>query len=208
MSRGGWVGLTGIILYCIMGSKRKVLSLAITTGLALAVVMFAPAQYWTEVNSISDTNEATARTRINYWKAGVSMFVDNPIIGVGAGNGPVRMSEYVHGFRDNATQWGRTFHGTFPQVMAELGGLGLGLYLILIIYATSLLVKIRKRAFTDNDVIVQIISSAIIGSIIGYILTATFLSTAYYPHLWTLFVLTFILYFLPNEGKSELPNFK
>jgi probable O-glycosylation ligase (exosortase A-associated) len=208
MSRGGWVGLMGIILYCIMGSKRKIRSLAITVGLALAVFLFAPPEYWTEVNSISDTSEGTARARINYWKAGVAMFVDNPIIGVGAGNGPVRMSEYVHGFRDNATQWGRTFHGTFPQVMAELGGLGLSLYLIMIIYALSLLVRIRKRSYTDKDDTVHIISSAIIGSIIGYILTATFISTAYYPHLWTLFVLTLILYFMPKERANELPFVK
>lgn len=203
MSRGGWVGLMAIIFYCIIKSKRKVRSLVITGALAAAIVLFAPAEYWQEVQSISDTNEATAQSRFNYWKAGVRMFLDNPLIGVGAGNGPIRMPEYVQGFRDSATQWGRTFHGTLPQVLGELGGLGFGLYIIMIIYALRLLAYIGKLPFIENSETLHVASSGAAVSIVGYMVTATFLSTAYYPQLWTLFAFTIILKYLSQNRVTE-----
>lgn len=208
MSRGGWVGLIAIIFICIMKSRRKFLSFVIVGALGLMVFLFAPSDYWSEVKSISDTSEATARSRINYWKAGVSMMIDNPLIGVGAGNGPVRMPEYVHGFRDSNTQWGRTFHGTLPQVMAELGGLGITLYLIMVYFALRILHKLGKQTQNRNDEGINTIANAIFTAIIGYIVTATFLSTAYYPQLWSLYSFTIILYgiYTNMHNKAEIPD--
>lgn len=194
MSRGGWVGLMAIIIICILKSKRKLLSFGIVISLAVVVYAFAPSSYWSEVGSISNTNEATARSRINYWKAGVAMMVDNPLVGVGAGNGMVRMPEYVRGFRDNRTQWGRTFHGTLPQVMGELGVTGILLYLFMFGYALKILNTLDKETRYGDQERINTIAKAIFTSLIGYIVTATFLSTAYYPQLWTLYTFTLILY--------------
>jgi probable O-glycosylation ligase (exosortase A-associated) len=203
MSRGGWVGMMAIVFFCIMKSKRKFLSFSIVAVFAVLVVLFAPSDYWSEVKSISNTDEATARSRINYWKAGVAMMVDNPIIGVGAGNGPIRMPEYVHGFRDSNTQWGRTFHGTLPQVMGELGGLGIILYLTMVFFALKILHNIGRGTMDGKDEGINAIANALFASIIGYVITATFLSTAYYPQLWTLFTFTFILYGIYNNMHSK-----
>jgi putative inorganic carbon (hco3(-)) transporter len=201
-SRGGWVGLAMVILFCIIRSKRKLLSLAIISLLLMAGVMFAPPDFWQQVESISDTNEATAQTRLHYWGAAARMLIANPIVGVGAGNGPLRMPEYVQGFRSSATQWGRTFHGTIPQVMAELGLLGIGLYLIMVIYALRVLLKVKKRSLYDHDEQLGATADGLTGAMVGYLACATFLSTAYYPQLWTLFVLIIILKYIPGKDES------
>jgi probable O-glycosylation ligase (exosortase A-associated) len=203
-SRGGWIGLAVVIGYCIARSKRKFISLGIVAILILVIFTFAPPDFIYQVRSISDTSEGTAQTRINYWKAAVSMFVDNPIIGVGAGNGPIRMPEYVQGFRSSATQWGRTFHGTLPQVLAELGTLGIVLYILMVIYALRTILGVRRKAVLEDDESMITLADGLIGAIIGYLVSATFLSTAYYPQLWTLFVFTIVLKYLPL--KSEIAS--
>jgi|GEM_PF-731757 len=202
-SRGGWIGLIAVLLYCILKSKRRLASLGFALLLILALITLAPSSYWKEVETISDVKETTALIRINYWKAALRMFADHPIIGVGAGNGGIWMPEYVTGFKYPATQWGRAFHGTIPQVMAELGSLGLACYVLMIFYAVKYLGMIKKRKVSEGDSnFVEFMSNSIIGGIISYLVTATFLSTAYYPQLWTLFTLTMILFYQQDSKRT------
>lgn len=203
-SRGGWVGLAAVIVFSIIRSKRKLLSLGIVGVIILAILLFAPPDFMQQVQSISDTSEGTAQSRINYWKAAARMYIDNPIIGVGAGNGPIRMPEYVQGFRSSSTQWGRTFHGTLPQVLAELGTLGIVLYILMVIYALRTILGVRRKAVLEDDESMITLADGLTGAILGYLVSATFLSTAYYPQLWTLFVFTIVLKYL--SLKSEMTS--
>ncbi len=203
-SRGGFVGLVTLMVFSIFYSKKKWLGIAMTIFAAIAMTLFASSDYWQKIMSIKQTDQGTARLRRLYWMAGVRMMMDNPLTGVGAGNGPVRMPEYVQGFRDRNTQWGRTFHGTIPQVMGELGVFGIIMYLALMIYALKTVANIRKLPIANHDETIMVISSAIPASIIGYIVTATFLSAAYYPQMWTLYSLTFILKNIAEKENSRI----
>lgn len=206
MSRGGWVGLVAVVFFCIMQSKRKVVSLVAIAMLGIVVITFAPSKYWDEISTISDTSESTAQTRLNYWKASVQMFLDYPIIGVGANNGGVRMPQYVTGFANSNTQWGRTFHGTLPQVLAELGALGFGLYLIMFFYSLILMNRVRKKVYADEEEgqKYKMMANAIMGGLIGYLATATFLSTTYYPQLWTLYTLAIMLHYISMRSQAPI----
>jgi probable O-glycosylation ligase (exosortase A-associated) len=203
-SRGGWLGLGAALLYCILKSKRRLASLSYTLLLGLALITLTPSSYWKEVETIADVKDATATARINYWKAALRMYEEHPIIGVGAGNGGIWMPKYVTGFEYPATQWGRAFHGTIPQVMAELGSLGLACYLLMIFYAIKYLSRIKKRKVSDGDSnFAGFIANSIMGGIIAYLVTATFLSTAYYPQLWTLYTLAMILVHCQGSENTE-----
>ncbi|MCK5127026.1 MAG: O-antigen ligase family protein [candidate division Zixibacteria bacterium] len=195
MSRGGWVGFMAVLLFLIFQSKRKMVSLASVAVIGVAIIAFAPSKYWDEIQTISDTSESTARTRLNYWKAAGRMFLDYPIVGVGANNGGIRMPQYVTGFRNSGTQWGRTFHGTLPQVLAELGGLGMIAFLGMLFYAISKLRKIRLLSEDNGDTDYKMLANSILGGFVGYMVSATFLSTLYYPQIWTLYTLTIMLMF-------------
>ncbi len=197
-SRGGVVGLAVVTLFCMLKSKQKMISMAIVGALCLSVVLFAPSSYWSEVKSITRTDEGTASSRINYWKAAVRMYIDHPLIGVGAGNGPVHMPEYVTGFADPRTQWGRTFHGNFPLIIAELGSLGLLAYVAMLALSFKTLIKIQRQFGADHKSIEWSLASAIMVGMIGWLTSATFLSVTFYPHLWTLHALTIVLYFSAN----------
>ena len=197
MSRGGWVGLTAAILFALFRSKRKLVGIMIITLLGAIVVAVAPSKYWDEISSISDTQEGTAQARFQYWIAAVKMFTDHPVFGVGAANGGIWMPSYIQSDRDPNTQWGRTFHGTLPQVIAELGGLGLGLYLLMAYLALSYAKNAQRAAppGADRDFVV-FMSNSIMGGIIAFLVTATFLSAAYYPQLWTMFTLSVTVHFI------------
>ncbi|RKX26515.1 MAG: hypothetical protein DRP47_08060 [Candidatus Zixiibacteriota bacterium] len=203
LSRGGTVGLVAVVLFCIMKSKRRIIGFSLVLMLGLGVIFFAPDEYWNDMQTISDTSESTAQTRINYWKASVRMFIDYPVTGVGADNGGIRMPEYIKGFRDANTQWGRTFHGTFPQVLAELGTLGMGCYLFMIYLALTGLLKIQKRKFLENQETIHKIANSIMGGIVAFLVTGTFLSTAYYPQLWTMFLFSVALFHITQAQSAR-----
>jgi O-antigen ligase len=123
-----------------------------------AVLACAPAQYWKEIGSIS-ASEGTGQSRILFWKAAVKMFVDHPIVGVGAGNGGIWMSSYVNvtGGRNVQTLWGTTFHGTMPQILAELGSLGTFFYLSMMFLALKYSSRIRKRSDDSEDRLIHFV---------------------------------------------------
>lgn len=207
MSRGGWVGFMAVVIYIILQSKRKLVSLASVAVLGVAIAAFAPAKYWQEIETISDTSESTAQTRLNYWNAALRMFIDYPVVGVGANNGGIRMPQYVTGFRNAGTQWGRTFHGTLPQVLAELGGLGMITFLAMLFYAIMKLRHIRKRTEETGDTDYKLMANSLIGGFVGYMVTATFLSTLYYPQIWTLYtIMVMLMYQIHVADAKKMGN--
>ncbi|HEQ98425.1 MAG TPA: hypothetical protein ENO22_03680 [candidate division Zixibacteria bacterium] len=203
LSRGGWVGLVVVVLYCMIRSKQKLRSFAIVVMLSVVAVLFAPSEYWEEVESIKNTGEGTAQVRKDYWMAAVRMYIDHPVIGVGAANGSFRMPEYYQGRLQTATQWGRTFHGTLPQILAELGTLGMAAYLFMVYFAFKYLIAVGREYPGARTDYAPTLANAIVGAILGYFATSAFLSTAYYPQLWTLYTLTISLTFICRERFSQ-----
>jgi O-antigen ligase len=124
------------------------------------------------------------------------MFLNNPVIGVGAANGGIHMPGYVRGMRDANTQWGRAFHGTWIQVLAELGILGFTVYIAMIVLVFRWLYRVRQLKIPpDGDNTEEYLAKSMIGSLIGYFTCASFLSTAYYPQLWTMYMLAIAFIF-------------
>ncbi|MBN1210982.1 MAG: O-antigen ligase family protein [candidate division Zixibacteria bacterium] len=208
-SRGGWVGFMAVITYCILNSKKKLVSFTVVLMLGLVLISVAPSEYWQEIETISDTSESTADARIRYWKAALLMFSDYPILGVGAGNGGIWLPDYISGTANPGTEWGRAFHGTIPQILAELGTLGFICYVLMAYYAVKGLLKIRKRRATGkNNISRSVIANGLLGGIIAYFVTATFISTVYYPQLWMLYTLAIILIHIDraeSENVLEVP---
>ncbi|MCX6834200.1 MAG: O-antigen ligase family protein [candidate division Zixibacteria bacterium] len=206
-SRGGMIGLAAVLLFVLFVSKRRLLATGMTVVIVVVMFFFAPSSYWKEAGTITDVHESTADARLEYWKAGIRMFIDYPLVGVGADNGQIQMPKYFHGAggRDPNTQWGRTFHGTWSQVLAELGLLGGVPYFTMMFLAFRYLFRIRRESLGDQNSTMLFLANSLIGSLIAYIACATFLSTAYYPQLWTTYTLVMILVFCHQRaGKTPL----
>jgi probable O-glycosylation ligase (exosortase A-associated) len=193
-SRGGWMGFVSIMIFCVLKSERKLASIAYMLIIGIVFVTVAPPSYYQRLQTISQTGEGSAAARIRYWKAGLRMFAAYPIFGVGPANGGIHMPEFIKGIPNPEREWGRAFHGLFPQIMAELGSAGLLLYLAMIFFIVrSLRLILRRSGNSDDDYYNRFVANSILGSLLGFFVCSIFLSTAYYPQLWTFYTLVIML---------------
>lgn len=221
-SRGGFLGLVAVLLYCFFFlTKRKVLSLVLV-GLAVLALRAAPASYLDRVNSIVDEMRGvegegvtgTGELRQEYWKIARGMFYANPVFGVGLDNYRWTIS-YYQPTEDVMDRIGRSFagsaaHSLYFTMLAELGSAGSILFVLLIWYTVRDTGRIlrtarrrdgpldRHRATTDPGLredlkAARLYAHAIRAALLGYLVSGTFLSVFTYPHFWLLVALTVAL---------------
>jgi len=206
-SRGGFVGLIPVIAYCWYKTPKKIvatIAVVITVG---AFLFVTNESYMNRLRSIKEENieRGTGEERWYSWKIGWYMFLDHPIIGVGQGNYPFRVSPYessegLHG-RSRA---GRAAHSIYFTLMPELGLVGIFLFsgMLYCMYRDRrCLLKLERnvnsssmmpdqtsfvREFHDLNYIML----GVQGALLGYLVSGIFLSVLYYPHFWILIAIT------------------
>jgi O-antigen ligase len=209
-SRGGFVGLLPVLLYCWYKTPNKrILTLISAVAMSVLVIYFtASSEYWSEVRSIKEQNieSGTGATRWYFWKCGLRMFADNPIIGVGQGNFPWTLDPYEdpEGFAGRKHS-GHVAHSLYITLISELGIVGFLIVSIMVFTSIMNLIyilRIQKRdqfkriqAYFDIGFLHQLHSMrpiilGIIGAWIGYLISGTFISVLYYPHLWILMAIS------------------
>jgi O-antigen ligase len=209
LSRGGFIGLVPVMLYCWYKTPKKVLSTVVIAILVGVLYLTAPATYWDEVRSIKEENieKGTGESRWYYWKLAWKMFLDNPVIGVGTGNvtwnieryQPEEDLEYRRGLG------GMAAHSLYFTLIPELGLVGILLFSAMLYYSYKDTRKIFKkekelllqredaRIKLKDDTLVtnqlkklRFIRLGINGALLGYLISGAFLSVFYYPHFWFL----------------------
>jgi len=174
-SRGATLGLGCILVYLWWEGKNKVIGVIALLVLAVTVVMFAPPEYFSRMETLSNyEEEGSAQGRIMAWKHATELALANPILGVGAGYFPV-----LHGL---------TAHSMYFLVFAEFGFPGI-IYLV-----TFLLTNIFRNkghlknidADSEKEKEYRQLFVCLNGSIIGFAVSGAFLSVLYYPHSFVL----------------------
>jgi hypothetical protein len=192
-SRGGFVGLISVIFVIWLFSPRKLLTMVVILMLAGIMYLSADQAYWTEMSTVTNTQESTATSRFLFWDAGWKMFLDHPL-GVGGGNFQVRFPEYQSDWfgRD---MWGMVSHSLWFTLIPELGILGIILYfaLLFINFKDIFFLKKLKIYWEDEDFkYLYYLSLAFIASFAGFFSSASFLSVLYYPHYWYIIALVVV----------------
>ncbi|WHZ15467.1 MAG: O-antigen polymerase [Nitrospira sp.] len=202
-SRGGFLGLLAVGLFCWFYSPRKVWSLILLTGVLLLVLVAAPQEYWDRMQTITDDStmeSGTAGQRMFTWGIGWEMFLANPIFGVGQGNFPWTIGEYLGGRTwQTKSLAGRQAHSLYFTLLPELGLLGLFLIGGIALsnykdvrYCSRM--GMRKAAARPGKQVQEDaeleeagwFGNAILGALVAYLVTSTFISTLYYPTFWIL----------------------
>jgi len=201
LSRGGFVGLVPVILYCWYKTPKKFLSTIIVAIMTSVLYFSASPKYWDEVKSIKEENiqKGTGEDRWYLWKITWHMFLDYPIIGVGQGNAPWHISRYeppggLHG----TSRAGRAVHSLYFTLIPELGLVGILLFSGMLYFSYKDLKRILKKEkefFLKQNQSKEIIQQlhkikffifGITGAMLGYLVSGAFLSVLYYPHFWLL----------------------
>lgn len=186
-SRGGFVGMLCVGAVCWLQSSKKLVSLFVISAIAVMVLFFASDEYWERIGTTEDVDHGTAAERIESWKSGWAMFLDNPL-GVGGENFPVRFPEYQTDYFKKG-MWGRAAHSIWVMLLCDTGILGIIIYLMLVKYNVKDILFLRRVTSVEDDPDLRYLhslSSAFTASIVGYFTSGTFLSVLYYPHYWYL----------------------
>ena len=191
LSRGGLVALGASLLAAVfMAGRRRgvVLSLALAAVVA-AVVYFGAFASLEARDRILEVEGGTGRTDI--WTVGWRMVEDQPLRGVGAGNFPIASIHYLLEpgalLRDDfIVDNPKVAHNTYLNVLAELGVVGLALFMAVIAFSLWCAARALGVASRAGDRQLDVLARAMIVVLVGLLAADFFGSRQYSKQLWLL----------------------
>ena len=189
-SRGGLMGFVAVLLVIALRVRSHVMRVA-AMGLLVAAGV-AVAYYWQRTDGFSSLGtDATLSQRMITLRAGLEMFGDHPLLGVGAGCSVIGFEHYAPG--GYLTRKALTVHNTVVQTMAETGLLGAVPFVLLLISALAGAHRLARRS-PDAAPEMPVLASGLQASLVGYVVCG--LAGAY-----TLSWFPYILFGLVSAGR-------
>ena len=193
-SRGGFITLVFLMFYFVLKSKRKLLGFFSIFLIFLLIFLFAPQEYWQRQMTITSyEQDESAMGRIDAWKAGLRMFAERPLWGVGVGAYETAFG-VKYGGKEGA--W-FSAHNAYVQNGAELGFFGILTYLGLMFYIYRQANRLTKSIQEENYL--KTISQGLVGALLAYAVGSFFLSVGHYPHLYLLLSIAIVVKVLGQE---------
>ena len=177
------MGLVAALFVLWLFNRRKIAVLILVGVMSLAVYEVAPSSYWDHVSTIQNTQEGTAKGRLDSWMAAWRMFKDNPL-GVGPGQFAIHFPDYQGDAFGSHNMWGREAHSLWFTLLAELGIPGAILFGAHIRANWKALRRLGKLPPVEGRPLPVLLSTALTASFAGYFAAGSFLSVLYYPHYW------------------------
>jgi len=182
-SRGGFVGLVVIAVLLAWYSKRRGLALALLPAIAAVFFVLSPGFFVERIQSMTSYGQdESAQGRLAAWAAARRIFVSRPLTGVGLGCFQFAAREYGSGADLVA-------HNSFYQILAELGLVGIVAFVGMIVYALLATHRAAVRLNARGDPLGAAAARGLYIGVWGYIVTAMFLTSCYYPDLYWLMAL-------------------
>lgn len=206
-SRGALVGAGGVLFWAVMRSKARFQALIGMPVLAAMLWLITPQAQKERFTTAGQ--DSTSERRLTYWKHGVEMLHDHPLLGVGYGNWS---KYYFDHYVDQSVAIDYSFgevqvsHNIFVECFAELGYSGLIVLVLLIVWTFIANFQTRKlaRAGPDPpDLLIQM-AYGFDGALIGWIGSGFFVTVLYYPFLWINLAFTVALNHIARTRAARL----
>ena len=214
LSRGALVGMVVSLLVAplLIGPGRRIPTIVFGASAAalavLAVLTFAPAQ---AVERLSGQSDTTGSGRTDIWKVGLRMYRANPILGVGAGNFANRNVDYllepgVVLRSDHIIDKPKDAHNVYLQAAAELGTIGLLLFLTLMAAALRQLLVAARRFRAAGDRSSELLARGLLIGMIGHLASLFFSTAIYSKQLWLMLALSVAIGAIARERPDQRPE--
>jgi putative inorganic carbon (hco3(-)) transporter len=203
-SRGALVGAAAVALTAWRRSPKRVAGVAILILLSIGTYAFLPDGMKAKMNSAWDwQDDPTAFHRTLLWKAGLQMFFEHPVFGVGVANyGRVYFINYPNYIEEEPRE--RWFpraewvpHSTYIQTLSELGLAGAIPLLMLGIVFFGVNAHTRRHlkavGLADRSSFEYRLVMGLDLAMVGYLVSGAFIAVLYYPHFWLLLGLSVAL---------------
>lgn len=199
LSRGGVLALLGVlaliafqparVMFRSPGAKRLALLAALIGGGALLFAAFADLE--ARGQSLFTTTEGGSG-RANLWRAARTAWEEHPLRGTGYGSFPnesnrlLRQTPGVDFSAYRLRRGGQVAHSAYLGTLAELGVIGLVLFLLVLVSVVTTLRWASRAARAGPDPIVAAAAQALLVAMGGFVLVSFFLSTETDRGLWVL----------------------
>lgn len=188
-SRGSQVALAAQGAWIAVQRRLKIkvlIAIALLAGLGYALLPVAEKARFSAVGT-----DNTSVQRLAYWKGGLRMIENHPILGVGYYN-----FQPVYASRASDKLWhgvAQLPHNIFIQVGTDAGLIGLGIFLVLIYRNLKLSREIRetcKAHHGDTPAFASSVARGLVVTTWGFVIAGQFNTVSYYPFLWINLALT------------------
>jgi O-antigen ligase len=194
VSRGGLVALAAVLLAAVMmAGRRRTAALAVVTVAVVGTIGYFAVIAPPEARErVVQTDGGTGRSDI--WKVGWRMVEANPVVGIGAGNFATSSVHYL--LEPGAIQRAdfivddpKVAHNTYLEIMAELGTIGLALFLGILACTFGFALKAVRTFARAGDREMEIVARALFVALVGALVAAFFGSREFNNQLWLLMAL-------------------
>jgi O-antigen ligase len=210
VSRGGIISLGVVLILAgvFSGHGRRSGTIAVLVAVALSaglyVVAIAPSQVRQRI-----TQSDGGAGRSDLWTIGWRMVQHDPLTGVGAGNFPISSVHYL--LRpgtitrsDFIVDNPKVAHNMYLEIPAELGIIGLGLFLSIIGFSLRCGIRASQRFALAGDRDMEILARAFVLGACGMLTANLFISQQFNKPLWLLLSIGPALLAFADRETAEL----
>jgi putative inorganic carbon (HCO3(-)) transporter len=179
-SRGGFLGLIAAFIYVLWRSRQRTRNVVIVACLIVPLSILAPISPLGRLLSPTRSDGEASDSRYVLWDAGLRMFQENWLTGIGVGNFKALSTSY----QESGKTVQAIAHNTYIQLGAELGIFGLLAFVGTLVAAFVSLRKTATLALRLRASLLYHSAGGIQGGLIGYAVGAFFVSAEYQRLLW------------------------
>lgn len=200
-SRGAQVALAGQGSWIAIQRKLKLKVLIAIAAVAVVGYALLPAGEKARFTTAGTDN--TSIQRFDYWREGIKMIENHPVLGVGFFNfAPVYASHASDKLWHGTAQLP---HNIFIQVGTDAGLLGLGIFLILIYRNFQLSREIRRMCERNGNAppFAPSVARGLTVAAWGFVISGQFNTVSYYPFLWINLALAVALANIVRKAEAQ-----
>ena len=176
-SRGGFLAFASILITMWLKSKKKTLGFIL---IAIAVVVFfslLPERDFERTIAIGGAEDNTGQSRLERWRKGWVLTVENPFLGVGYENWAVADRQRFGGT-------GEEVHNIYLESSSELGFAGLLVFMALAYSCYRTNQDTTQLAKKMGNKYIAGMAQGQNCAMIAFLVAGTFVTVLYYPYFW------------------------
>jgi O-antigen ligase len=208
-SRGGLISLGVVLLVgCVYAGRARPAFVALVVAVTLIGAVFLGNDASGAVQRLTSTNTSG---RSDIWKIGLRMVRANPVVGVGSGNYTVAERHYLL-TAPGAIQRGDLIvttplpaHNIYLHVLAEMGIVGLALFLSILWLSIRSAVKAVGIFRDTGQRSLEILGRSLVVALAGILAADFFVSDQYSKQLWLLLAMGPALLAIARRSGSSAP---
>ncbi|MFQ5963538.1 MAG: O-antigen ligase family protein [Candidatus Scalinduaceae bacterium] len=152
-SRGTYLGLGVVLIILVLNNLRTKKVLLFVIPIMFILFTRVSDVHWERFRTVSVDMEqrGTGGQRLALWSAGLRMLSTNPIFGVGSGESGSNFLKYATPEEQKRVGGTAKLHNMTLQIGAEMGMVGLGLFLVIVWLSVRDIWKMRKFCKQNQD---------------------------------------------------------